>query len=97
VFGMTPASLLRQGDRIYAQVTYNLGTLTYEPDASGSGGDAVLRGFPSSSYRFICYVEGLQGCIESCFPLVNARGEVTVVESDEARGDVRYRMRWTKG
>jgi hypothetical protein len=56
--------------------------------------DAVLRGFPADRYRFECYVEGLQGCIEAALPLARARGEVRVVDRAPARGDVRYRVSW---
>ncbi len=95
LFGLTPLSLLRQGDRIYGQITRDLGALGFEARGSGSAGDMTLRGFPADRYRFVCFVEGLQGCIAACFPLAGGRGEVIVEDRDEARGAVRYRLRWT--
>jgi hypothetical protein len=94
LFGLTPPSLLRQGDRIYGQLTRDLGALRFDADASGSSGEVTLRGFPADRFRFVCYVEGLQGCIAACFPLAGGRGEVAVADQDEGRGDVRYRLRW---
>jgi hypothetical protein len=97
LFGVRPSSLLRQSDRVYGQITRDLGALQFELDPSDTRGHLTLRGFPAARYRFICYVEGLMGCVESIFPLLGARGALTVESRDDARGDVRYRVTWTSG
>jgi len=95
LFGMTPASLFRQGPRIYGQLTRDLGAVTFDP-VGENGGTVYLRGFPAKDFRFICYIEGLAGCLESTISLTRAIGEVTPLDADEKRGDVSYRVRWER-
>jgi len=93
LFGVTPASLFRQTSRIYSHLTQGLGDLAFEATGSTSG-RVILRGFPASDYRFICYVEGLAGCLESTISVTRAIGEVTPTDVDDTRGDVAYVVRW---
>ncbi len=95
IFGMTPAALFRRSAAVYSHLTRDLGTLVYEP-AGESSGTVRLTGFPADAYRFICYVEGLAGCLESTLTLGRATGEVVVRELDEARGDVSYSVSWVQ-
>jgi hypothetical protein len=94
LFGVSPLSLLRQADRMYVQLTRDLGLIRFRADGGGTSGVLALRGFPARRYRFICYVEGLMGCIQAAFPLANAEGTIDVIDHDEARGDVTYGVRW---
>lgn len=94
LFGASPVSLLRQSDRIYIQITRDLGALRFRADASDASGEITLRGFPARRYRFMCYVEGLMGCLQASFPLAGAEGTVDVIDLDEARGAVSYGVRW---
>ena len=57
---------------------------------------AYLRGFPAKDFRFICYIEGLAGCLESTIAITRAIGEVTPLDADEKRGDVAYRVKWER-
>ncbi len=95
LFGATPLALFRQAKRIYGQLTRGLGDLTFEPSAVGSG-MVQLRAFPAKEFRFVCYIEGLAGCLESTIAIARAVGEVTVVDVDESRGDVSYRVKWER-
>lgn len=92
ILGASPLSLVRQCERTYLHITQGLGGLRGE--GSGTSAHMSLRGFPSKRYRFECYVDGLQGSLESIFPLFRVQGTVTVADLDEARGDVNYEMRW---
>lgn len=94
LFGVSPLSVLRQADRIYLQLTRDLGALRFDARPGKDAGEITLRGFPAKRYRFICFVEGLMGCIDACFPLADAEGRITVLDVDEARGDVQYGMTW---
>jgi uncharacterized protein (TIGR02265 family) len=92
VFGLTPGGLLRRADRVYEHITRELGTVHFEPDGPRSG-SVELRGFPASRYRFICYVEGLAGCLSATISLCGARERVFVTRRDEA-GSASYRVSW---
>jgi hypothetical protein len=94
LFGVTPLSVLRQVERIYGQITRDLGVVRFDPSPRPREGDIALSGFPADRFHFECYVEGLQGCIEAVLPLAHARGEVKVIDCAPARGDVRYRISW---
>jgi len=96
VFGSDPASFLRRAPHIYAQLTRNIGTIAFTPLADGEG-RVTLRGFPSRAFRFICYVEGLHGCIDAFYPLCRTIGSTTVDAMNEATGDVIYHLRWERG
>ncbi len=100
LFSGGPGALLKQGSRVYALLTQRLGTLHPRTDEEGWEErrtlDVVLRGFPAETYRFITYVEGLQGCQLAALH-VGGGGEssaVDVVEIDETAGVVRYRTSW---
>lgn len=93
LFGVSPLSILRQADRIYLQITRDLGDVRFDSHGREAG-EITLRGFPAHRYRFICYVEGLMGCIDACFPLADSEGQITVIDVDDARGDVRYGVTW---
>lgn len=92
LFGLSPIALLRRAETVYEHITRQLGRLTVEgkePDRC----TVTLSGFPSRSYQFVCYVEGLRGCLLSCFDVCRASGDVTVDHVDDARGHVRYDAR----
>lgn len=95
LFGLSPIALLRRSETVYDHITRQLGKLTFEdrgPDACA----ITLKGFPSGTYRFICYVEGLTGCLAACFDVCKVSGGGVVVEHvDDARGDVRYGAKLT--
>ena len=93
LFGTTPVSYLRQGERIFPHLTRDVGTFAFETDGPSSG-HLTLRGFPAGRYRFICFVEGLAGCIESFLAVTVASASVGIDDLDEARGLVRYRTSW---
>lgn len=92
LFGITPVALFRQSDRIYKQLTKELGTMTFEGE--GSSGTITLRGFPSHRWRFACYVEGTAGCLEATANFANVKSKVEVLDVDDARGNVRFGVRW---
>lgn len=92
LFGLTPSGLLRRVDGVYHHVTRELGAMRYEPKSESSG-RAVLTGFPAKQFRFICYVEGLQGCLDASIAIGGGRGHVEVASHDE-RGNATYDLRW---
>jgi hypothetical protein len=94
LLGATPFSLLRPVDRIYTHVTRGLGTARFETARGSSEGVVLLRGFPADRFRFECYIEGVTGCLQSFLLLCRATGEVSVADRDDARGDVRFVVRW---
>ncbi len=95
IFGVTPMGLYRRSEKVYEIVTKNLGTLGFRSE--GSEACAVsLTGFPAKDFRFICYVEGLAGCLEGALDVVEARGTVKVVDHAES-GRATYRIQWTPG
>lgn len=99
LFAGGPGALLRQGDRIYGLLTRGLGSLHSRSDqdwAQRRELELVLRSFPAESYRFITYVEGLQGCLLAALRTAGAgsRGAVEVTEVQDEHGLVRYAVRW---
>jgi hypothetical protein len=92
LFGLTPAGLLRRVDGVYTHVTRELGAMRYEPVDERSG-RAVLTGFPARSFRFICYVEGLQGCLAATIVIGGGSPHVAVAAHDE-QGNVSYDVSW---
>jgi len=93
LFGASPLSLLRHTGRIYAHLTMDLGEAGFEPGPTPETSRVWLRGFPAHRYRFICYEEGVMGCIESAFDVCRAAGRVTVESRDAASGSVSYQVR----
>jgi hypothetical protein len=93
LFGLDPKSLLKQADRIHHQLTRDVGDLEYIP-VSDQSGTVTLRGFPARQFRFICYIEGLQGCMRSAYALTGCDGTVTPSHIDETTGTVLYAMKW---
>lgn len=95
LFGISPASLYRQSNRIYAHLTRELGVLRSE--SQGPGHElVVLDGFPADRWRLQTYVEGLHGCLQGAIRVAQRPGDVVVLEVDEAAGRVRYEARWTE-
>lgn len=94
VFGLDPPALFKQVPRLYGHLTRELGSCTYAADPAGDAGSVTLRGFPEKRYRFICFIEGLQGCAESALVLTRFTGTVTVAARDDALGLARYDVRW---
>lgn len=92
IFGLSPGGLFRRADKIYEHVTRDLGAIRFEPRGDHAG-VVSLRGFPASRYRFICYVEGLTGCLAATIQLHGLTPHVTVIERDDL-GDVRYDVAW---
>lgn len=92
LFGVSPVSFLRQGERIYEHLTKGLGTLKSwsEPNR----GFIELRQFPADRYQFICYVEGLAGCIRATVELAPVPYTLTIRDMDEKKGDVSYWIDW---
>jgi hypothetical protein len=95
LFGLTPASLFRQGPYIHRQLTRGLGVLTVEMNADGESGTIDLVGFPAKEFDLDCYAEGLQGCLESSITRGRGRGSITLTEIDKKRGDLRFHAVWT--
>jgi hypothetical protein len=98
LFGLTPVAFLRQSDRIYTHLTRDLGVVRFELEgrqpSEDSSGNVDLTGFPADRYRFICFVEGLLGCIQSFLATGTQTTHVVVADVDERRGRVRYRVTW---
>ncbi len=92
IFGMTPHGLLVRVDRVYEQMTKNLGELAYVSQGPNAG-EVTLTGFPAREFSFDCYVDGLQGCLLAGLDVWKVRGEVTVL-SRSAAGSVTYQLRW---
>ncbi len=93
LLGVRPPSLLRRGGSIYAHVTRGAGDIRWEPHGETEG-EALLTGFPADRFDFACYLEGLAGCIDATLAICNTHGSVKVVDRDDTRGDVRYRVAW---
>jgi hypothetical protein len=94
LLGVRPTSLLKRGGRMYEHITRDVGAMRYEA-ISDSEGYASLRAFPADRYDFTCYVEGLTGCLEATIAICATGGRVVVVQRDDARGDVSYRVSWS--
>lgn len=94
LFGVRPASIFKRGGNMYEHITRDVGAMRYEP-RSDNEGDCILSQFPARLYDFGCYVDGLAGCLEATITICNARGTVSVVEREDVRGDVRYRVSWS--
>lgn len=92
IFGLTPDGLFRRGDRIYEHITRALGAVRFEPIGPRSG-SVELQGFPASRYRFICYIEGLAGCLAATIALCGEQDRVLVMRSDDT-GNASYRVSW---
>jgi hypothetical protein len=93
VFRSDPGGFLRHATPMYAQLARNVGTIGFAPLGKGEG-RVTLRGFPSRDHRFICYVEGLQGCLDAFYPLCRTFGTTVVESSNETLGQVSYHLRW---
>lgn len=94
IFGVTPAALFKRGDKVYELITKRVGTFSCSSAGPGSA-RLTLVGFPAHRYRFICYVEGLAGCLAAVLDLCKCPGSVTVVDHD-ATGRVVYEAVWTE-
>jgi len=92
IFGLTPGGLFRRADKMYKHITRELGSVRFEPNGLRSG-TLKLQGFPASRYRFVCYVEGLAGCLSATISVCGARDRVLVTSSDEA-GNASYQVSW---
>jgi hypothetical protein len=94
LFGLTPASLFRQGPYIYRQLTRGLGELTVDEQADKESGIVSLVGFPAHDYDLTCYAEGLQGCLESSITRGRGKGTVTLTDIDHESGSLRFHAAW---
>ncbi len=94
LFGLTPASLFRQGPYIYRQLTRGLGELTVEEQDDKESSIVSLAGFPSHDFDLVCYSEGLIGCLESSITRGRGKGTVTLIDFDQERGDLRFHAVW---
>jgi hypothetical protein len=94
LFGLTPASLFRQGPYIYRQLTRGLGVLTVEEEADKESGIVSMFGFPAQEFDLICYAEGIQGCLESSITRGRGKGTVTLTEKDDKLGSLRFHAVW---
>ncbi|NUP06773.1 MAG: hypothetical protein HOW73_12025 [Polyangiaceae bacterium] len=92
IFGVTPRALFRRAEKLNELITRSCGTFSYEEE-NERGGTLTLTGFPAHRYRFICYVEGLAGCLEAAVDLGRMPGTVQV-EQVAPEGTARYRVRW---
>jgi hypothetical protein len=95
LFGLTPASLFRQGPYIYRQLTRNLGDLTIETQPDTETGNIHLLGFPANEFDLVCYSEGLIGCLESSITRGRGKGSVTLTDLDAKKGDLHFHAAWT--
>jgi hypothetical protein len=93
LFGVTPFSLLRKGANIYEHITRDVGHLQFELTGPTEG-LVYLHEFPAKRFRFVCYIEGLQGCLLAGLDIAGRHGVVSVASHDDLRGDVKYRLRW---
>ncbi|MEO7112598.1 MAG: hypothetical protein ABI183_19285 [Polyangiaceae bacterium] len=94
LFGLTPASLFRQGPYIHRQLTRGLGELSVEEQADKEGGIVSLFGFPAQEFDLDCYAEGLQGCLESSITRGRGKGTITLTDKDDKRGNLRFHAVW---
>lgn len=92
LFGITPSSFLRQGERIYDHLTKDLGYV--RAWAEVTSGCVELYAFPADRFQFICYVEGLWGCVEATVALSPVPCSVRVRDMDEKKGNVSYVLCW---
>lgn len=93
IFGVTPHGLLKRSDRIYEQITRNLGELSYVQRGLTEG-EIHLVGFPGKDFTFECYVDGMRGCLLAALDLCKIRGEVLVLSKSGASGSVTYQLIW---
>jgi hypothetical protein len=94
LFGLTPASLFRQGPYIYRQLTRGLGELSVEEQDDKESSIVSLADFPSRDFDLVCYSEGLIGCLESSITRGRGKGSVTLTDLDQERGDLRFHAVW---
>jgi hypothetical protein len=92
IFGVTPTALLNRAEKLNVLITRDLGELSFESERDRRG-VLSLSGFPAHRYRFICYVEGLAGCLEATLDLSRVTGTVEVLDVEPA-GNVRLRLSW---
>lgn len=92
LFGVSPASFLRQGERIYDHLTRGLGRV--KSWGEGRNGYIELRQFPADLFQFMCYVEGLAGCIQATVELAGVPYSLKIRDADERRGNVDYWLAW---
>jgi len=95
LLGLEPQSLLKQVGHLHEHLTHDLADVRYLASEEAGRCTIAMSGFPSRQFRFICYVEGLQGCLQSVFPLTRTQGLVVPVDVDENAGDVAYRVSWS--
>jgi hypothetical protein len=92
IFGVSPSGLFKRAQKVNELITRNAGSLSFEPTGPHSG-TMTLTGFPAHQFRFICYVEGLAGCLEATLALCRCTGSVKVLEQ-AADGRVSYAIEW---
>jgi hypothetical protein len=95
LFGLTPASLFRQGPYIYRQLTRGLGDLTVETEPDSESGSIHLLGFPAKEFDLVCYSEGLIGCLESSITRGRGKGSITLTDIQAKTGDLHFHAVWT--
>lgn len=94
LFGLTPASLFRQGPYVYRHLTRGLGELAVEEQEDKESSIVTITGFPAQEFDLVCYAEGLQGCLESSIARGRGKGNVTLTDTDQKRGNLRFHAVW---
>lgn len=92
IFGVTPRGLFNRAEKLNELITRGCGEMSFS-DMGEREGVLTLTGFPAHRYRFICYVEGLAGCLEATINMGRALGTVEVAEVTPG-GTARYNLRW---
>ncbi|MFO0555620.1 MAG: hypothetical protein U0271_44995 [Polyangiaceae bacterium] len=93
LFGVSPASLLKRADTVYAYVVRDAGSLEFSA-LPGAKCELVVRDFPAARHRFVCWLEGLEGCLLGTLDLGRFVGEARIAEIDDQRGFARYEVSW---
>ncbi len=92
IFGVTPRGLIHRADKLNELITRGCGDFSITDEGEREA-ILTLTGFPADRFRFVCYVEGLAGCIEATLDVSRAVGTVHV-EEVHPEGTARYRIRW---
>jgi len=91
-FGVHPGSIYTQTARLWQHLCRGVGELEATIDARCA--TAELRGFPVEDHEFICFVEGLDGCLRGIVRPLHVEPEVERLEVDLERGRVKYEISW---
>ncbi|MEM9189648.1 MAG: hypothetical protein AAGF12_10765 [Myxococcota bacterium] len=94
IYGTTPLAYFKVFSRGADYATRNIGHVALL-DHSSEHATMELYDFPADEFSFPCYVEGIQGCLNAAYPVLEVAGEVALLELEEAVGRARYRCSWT--